>query len=186
MQKITLTERRVSVTVITVNPTKILGIKRGEQMKLSTRAIYGLRAMIDLGVYSEQEAVSIQSIAGRQNISVSYLEQLMAKLKRAGLVESTRGACGGYRLGRPADEISVGDILRFWRRSGSARVSGTSPEENCETKDICVAKLVWKRINDSITQAVDTLMLGQLIEESRKNRKRNITSFLLQEDRGYE
>lgn len=94
MQKITLTERRVSVTVITVNPTKILGIKRGEQMKLSTRAIYGLRAMIDLGVYSEQEAVSIQSIAGRQNISVSYLEQLMAKLKRAGLVESTRGACG--------------------------------------------------------------------------------------------
>ena len=81
MQKITLTERRVSVTVITVNPTKILGIKRGEQMKLSTRAIYGLRAMIDLGVYSEQEAVSIQSIAGRQNISVSYLEQLMAKLK---------------------------------------------------------------------------------------------------------
>ena len=63
-------------------------------MKLSTRAIYGLRAMIDLGVYSEQEAVSIQSIAGRQNISVSYLEQLMAKLKRAGLVESTRGACG--------------------------------------------------------------------------------------------
>ena len=81
-------------------------------MKLSTRAIYGLRAMIDLGVYSEQEAVSIQSIAGRQNISVSYLEQLMAKLKRAGLVESTRGACGGYRLGRPAEEISVGDILR--------------------------------------------------------------------------
>ena len=81
-------------------------------MKLSTRAIYGLRAMIDLGVYSEQEAVSIQSIAGRQNISVSYLEQLMAKLKRAGLVESTRGACGGYRLGKPAEEISVGDILR--------------------------------------------------------------------------
>ena len=131
MQKITLTERRVSVTVITVNPTKILGIKRGEQMKLSTRAIYGLRAMIDLGVYSEQEAVSIQSIAGRQNISVSYLEQLMA----------------------------------------AAQCPGTSPEENCETKDICVAKLVWKRINDSITQAVDTLMLGQLIEESRKKQE---------------
>ena len=168
MQKITLTERRVSVTVITVNPTKILGIKRGEQMKLSTRAIYGLRAMIDLGVYSEQEAVSIQSIAGRQNISVSYLEQLMAKLKRAGLVESTRGACGGYRLGRPAEEISVGDILRVLEGGlEAAQCPGTSPEENCETKDICVAKLVWKRINDSITQAVDTLMLGELIEESR-------------------
>ena len=128
--------------------------------------------MIDLGVYSEQEAVSIQSIAGRQNISVSYLEQLMAKLKRAGLVESTRGACGGYRLGRPAEEISVGDILRVLEGGlEAAQCPGTSPEENCETKDICVAKLVWKRINDSITQAVDTLMLGQLIEESRKKQE---------------
>ena len=54
-------------------------------MKLSTRARYGLRALIDLGLYSETDAVSIQSIAGRQNISVSYLEQLMGKLKRAGL-----------------------------------------------------------------------------------------------------
>ena len=64
-------------------------------MKLSTRARYGLRALIDLGLYSDTEAVSIQSIAGRQNISVSYLEQLMGKLKRAGLVESTGGKPGG-------------------------------------------------------------------------------------------
>ena len=59
-------------------------------MKLSTRARYGLKALIDLGLHCETEAVSIQSIAGRQNISDSYLEQLMAKLKKAGLVESTR------------------------------------------------------------------------------------------------
>ena len=124
-------------------------------MKLSTRARYGLRALIDLGLYSDTEAVSIQSIAGRQNISVSYLEQLMGKLKRAGLVESTRGACGGYRLGRPAAEISV----------------GTEGHHNCETQDICVAKYVWKRINDSITQAVDSMMLSQLIEESRKKQE---------------
>ena len=88
-------------------------------MKLSTRAKYGLKALIDLGLYSEKEAVSLQSIAGRQNISVSYLEQLMALLKKAGLVKSVRGAAGGYFLGRPAEEISVGDILRVlegaWR-----------------------------------------------------------------------
>ena len=66
-------------------------------MKLSTRARYGLKALIDLGLHCETEAVSIQSIASRQNISDSYLEQLMAKLKKAGLVESTRGAGGGYR-----------------------------------------------------------------------------------------
>ena len=81
-------------------------------MKLSTRARYGLKALIDLGLHCETEAVSIQSIAGRQNISDSYLEQLMAKLKKAGLVESTRGAGGGYRLGRPAEEISVGVPVR--------------------------------------------------------------------------
>ena len=81
-------------------------------MKLSTRARYGLRALIDLGLYSENEAVSIQSIAERQKISDSYLEQLMPKLKKAGLVVSSRGVQGGYRLGRPAEEISVGEVLR--------------------------------------------------------------------------
>ena len=81
-------------------------------MKLSTRARYGLKALIDLGLHSENETVSLQSIAERQDISVSYLEQLMAMLKKAGLVTSSRGAYGGYRLGRPAEEISVGDILR--------------------------------------------------------------------------
>ena len=123
-------------------------------MKLSTRAKYGLKALIDLGLYSEKEAVSLQSIAGRQNISVSYLEQLMALLKKAGLVKSVRGAAGGYFLGRPAEEISVGDILRVL--------------DGCQGSDLCVAKLVWKRINDSITDAVDTLMLSELIEESRR------------------
>lgn len=67
-------------------------------MKLSTRAKYGLKALIDLGLYSEKEAVSLQSIAGRQNISVSYLEQLMALLKKAGLVKSVRGAAGDTSL----------------------------------------------------------------------------------------
>ena len=81
-------------------------------MKLSTKGRYGLRALIDLAVYSEESAVSIGSIAARQKISESYLEQLMAKLRKAGLVVSIRGAGGGYRLARPAGEISVGDILR--------------------------------------------------------------------------
>ena len=81
-------------------------------MKLSTRARYGLKALIDLGLHSENEAVSLQSIAERQDISTSYLEQLMAMLKKAGLVKSSRGAYGGYQLGKPADAISVGEVLR--------------------------------------------------------------------------
>ena len=81
-------------------------------MKLSTKGRYGLRAMIDLALYSDEEAVSIQSISARQNISDNYLEQLVRKLKKEGLVVSVRGAQGGYRLAKPADEISVGDVLR--------------------------------------------------------------------------
>lgn len=143
-------------------------------MKLSTRAIYGLRALIDLGLYSEKEAVSIQSIATRQGISVGYLEQLMALLKKAGFVQSSRGACGGYRLGRPAEEISVGDILRVLE-GGLEAVScpGNEGEGLCHGEDLCVAKYVWKRINEGITQAVDHMVLSELIDESRKVRKEN-------------
>lgn len=141
-------------------------------MKLSTRARYGLRALIDLGLNSETEAVSIQSIATRQGISVGYLEQLMALLKKAGFVKSSRGAWGGYRLGRPAQEISVGDILRVLEGGLEAvECPGNEGEGKCSDEDICVAKYVWKRINDSITKAVDSMMLSELIEESRRVRK---------------
>ena len=145
-------------------------------MILSTRSRYGLRALIDLGQHCESEAVSIQSIADRQSISESYLEQLMAKLKKAGLVASTRGAYGGYSLGKPAEEISVGDILRVLEGSLEAvDCPGTGSEGDCEDSDICVAKYVWKRINESITAAVDHLMLSELIEESRKKQEANGT-----------
>ena len=138
-------------------------------MKLSTRARYGLKALIDLGLHSANEAISLQSIAERQDISTSYLEQLMAMLKKAGLVKSSRGAYGGYQLGKPADEISVGEVLRVLEGSlEAAACPGIENDGTCHGSDVCVAKLVWKRINDSITSAVDTLMLGQLIEESRR------------------
>ena len=124
MKKLVLTEPYVSDRC-KHESEETLGIeKRGERMKLSTRAKYGLKALIDLGLYSEKEAVSLQSIAGRQNISVSYLEQLMALLKKAGLVKSVRGAAGGYFLGRPAEEISVGDILRVLEGAWSCNMSG--------------------------------------------------------------
>ena len=79
--------------------------------------------------YSEQEAVSISSIAQRQKISESYLEQLVAKLKKAGLVVSIRGAAGGYRLARPASGISVGDVLRALE--GDCLLYTSGPESYC-------------------------------------------------------
>ena len=138
-------------------------------MKLSTKGRYGLRAVLDLGLNGTQEAVSLSSIAERQNISISYLEQLIAKLRKSGIVKSTRGAKGGYILAKPAEEISVGDILRCLEGDLSpvdcAEIMGG--ETTCSASDICVTKFVWKRINDSIHEAVDNLMLSELVEEAQ-------------------
>lgn len=138
-------------------------------MKLSTKGRYGLRAVIDLALASESDrAVSITSIARRQSLSKSYLEQLVRSLRKAGLVASTRGAQGGYRLAKSPAEISVGDILRALEGDldpvdcAALRASG-----QCTAQEVCVTKYVWERISDSINAAVDGITLQQLLDESR-------------------
>jgi len=140
-------------------------------MKLSTKGRYGLRAMIDLADYSEEMPQSIANIAARQSISDSYLEQLMAKLKKAGLIESIRGAQGGYVLARPSSDISVGDILRALEGDLiPVKCSELGGEQGCLGSDSCVTKNVWKRINDSIQNAVDSIRLCELVDDNRKIR----------------
>lgn len=138
-------------------------------MKLSTKGRYGLRAIIDLARYSEKEPVSICSIAARQNISEGYLEQIVALLKKGGLVKSIRGAFGGYVLARDAKEISVGDVLRALEGSlEPVKCGAFHPEETCSAADGCVTKYVWQKINDSITETVDGIFLDELVQESRQ------------------
>ena len=137
-------------------------------MKLSTKGRYGLRAMVDLVVHSEEEPVSIASIAARQHISESYLEQLIAKLKKAGLVTSVRGAMGGYIPSRKTETISVGDVLRALEGSlDPVDCPGLEDENGCGGADVCVTKYVWKRINDSINDTVDSIYIGELVRESK-------------------
>ena len=139
-------------------------------MKLSTKGRYGLRAVLDLAVHTEDEAVALSQIAERQGISINYLEQLIAKLKKSGIVNGIRGAQGGYILAKPAEEISVGEILRALEGDlnpvdCSEVNKGDSP---CHSSDSCVTKYVWKRISDSINDAVDGIMLSELVAESKK------------------
>ena len=140
-------------------------------MKLSTKGRYGLRAIIDLAMHSEEqsETASIQSIAARQGISENYLEQLMRLLKQHQLITSVRGAGGGYRLARDASQISVGDVLRALEGDLNP-VDCTAIRESggCEGADACVTKYVWKKMNDAIQNAVDSIMLDELVNESRK------------------
>ena len=141
-------------------------------MKLSTTGRYGLRAMIDLADYSEEMPQSIACIAARQSISDSYLEQLMAKLKKAGLITSIRGAQGGYVLAKPSKEISVGDILRALEDLSPVNCVGLKGEQACGGSDTCVTRNVWKRIDDSIQHAVDSIFLSELVEDNRAMRKK--------------
>ncbi|HWT76000.1 MAG TPA: Rrf2 family transcriptional regulator [Mobilitalea sp.] len=139
-------------------------------MKLSTKGTYGLRAVLDLAVQSEEEAVALSQIAERQGISMNYLEQLIAKLKKAGIVTAIRGAQGGYKLAKPAEEISVGMILRALEGDLNPVdcIEVGSKESTCSNSDLCVTKYVWKRISDSINNAVDGIMLSELVAESKK------------------
>lgn len=138
-------------------------------MKLSTKGRYGLRALIDLAQYSENEPVSITSISDRQGISERYLEQLMSMLKKAGLIKSIRGAGGGYILAKDMADISVGDVLRALEGSlEPVDCSGLHPEEGCQSADSCVTKYVWKKINESINETVDGMKLDKLVEESKQ------------------
>ena len=141
-------------------------------MKLSTKGRYGLRAMIDLADYSEEMPQSIACIAARQSISDSYLEQLMAKLKKAGLITSIRGAQGGYVLAKPSKEISVGDILRALEDLSPVNCVGLKGEQACGGSDTCVTRNVWKRIDDSKQHAVDSIFLDELDEDNRTMRKK--------------
>ncbi|CRZ33639.1 BadM/Rrf2 family transcriptional regulator [Herbinix hemicellulosilytica] len=142
-------------------------------MKLTTRGRYGLRAVLDLAVNTGNEAVSLSEIAERQGISMNYLEQLIAKLKKSGIVQGIRGAQGGYVLAMPPEEISVGDILRALEGDlipvdCSELNSGDTP---CINSDTCVTKYVWKRITDSINDAVDGIKLSDLVEKSKEIQK---------------
>jgi Rrf2 family cysteine metabolism transcriptional repressor len=138
-------------------------------MRLSTKGRYGLKAMVDLAIHSQDKQIALRHIAERQDISEHYLEQLIAVLRKSGLVKSVRGAQGGYSLALPPDEITVGDILRALEGS-LAPVACVDDEfaENCAEWDYCVTKYVWQKIRDKVNEVVDSITLQDLAEEHEK------------------
>lgn len=137
-------------------------------MKISTRGRYGLKAMVDIATNgSNKSCVSLKSIAERTNLSECYLEQIIAPLKKAGLVKSTRGANGGYILAKSADDISVGDVLRAVEGSMDL-VECLSGNQKCGLSDCscCTTRDVWARLSNSVKSAADGINLSELIKRS--------------------
>lgn len=132
-------------------------------MKMSTKGRYAVMAMIDIGEHSRGEPVSLAEIAERQDISQEYLEQLFAKLRKAGLVESARGPGGGYRLAREAAQIPVAEIilaadeeLRVTRCEGDA-VEGCVKGVRCNSHDL------WSSLGRQMMNFLDSITLEDVV-----------------------
>jgi Rrf2 family cysteine metabolism transcriptional repressor len=139
-------------------------------MRLSTKGRYGVRAMFDLALHSGEEPIALKSVAQREQISEKYLEHLFASLKKAGLIHSVRGAQGGYRLARPAEEITLGDILRVLEGPVAPTdcVVKGSTGEKCERAAECVMLHIWCRLSDEVNDILDNITLAEIVEEQRR------------------
>ena len=136
-------------------------------MKLSTRGRYGIHAMYDLAKHAERGPQSIKAIAGREGMPEAYLEQLIAVLKRAKLVTSTRGAQGGYMLARKPDEITVGDVLRALEGDLNL-VDCVEGEDICGKACACPSRIVWLKIRDGLNDIVDGITLRDMVEDYKR------------------
>ena len=137
-------------------------------MKLSTRGRYGIHAMYDLAVCAEEGPRSIKAIAERQDIPEAYLEQLIAALRKAQLVTSTRGAQGGYALSRPASEITVGDVLRALE-GGLHLVDCVQEEDACGKSCDCPSRILWVKIQAELDRIVDGITLQDMVDDYKAN-----------------
>ncbi len=132
-------------------------------MRLSTKARYGARAMLDIAVNYKKGPVSLRILASRQDISVKYMEQLIPLLKVAGLIRSVRGAGGGYTLSRDAHQIKLRDIIDALEGS-IFPVDCVDNPETCDRVERCVTFGIWKEIQDTVNNMLDSLTLADMVE----------------------
>ena|SRR5438552_137384 len=136
-------------------------------MKVSTRVHYGLRAMTELArSFREDRLLSIAEIARNEGLPLAYLEQLVGELRRASLVEGTRGVRGGYRLARAPEAITVGEIYRVLEGE-VAPVDCTAEDYlpgSCAREPLCLSRGIWARVQAAILSVLDSTTLDDLLQ----------------------
>ncbi|NLL00342.1 MAG: Rrf2 family transcriptional regulator [Clostridiales bacterium] len=132
-------------------------------MKVSTKGRYGLRAMIDLALYSQNDLVPLVSIAERQDISKSYLEQVFSALRKAGLVTSIKGAQGGYVLASDAEDITVGMILRALE--GDLSVVPSEDVINTNRIESYIRSNIWQKVDEKVFSFIDSITLKDILDD---------------------
>jgi Rrf2 family iron-sulfur cluster assembly transcriptional regulator len=132
-------------------------------MRLTTKGRYAVTAMLDLAIHGQAKPVSLNDISGRQGISLSYLEQLFAKLRRCELVSSVRGPGGGYRLARNGAEISIAQVVDAVNESMDAtRCQGKG---DCQEGDQCLTHHLWQDLSAQIHAFLSDISIGDLVDK---------------------
>ena len=131
-------------------------------MRLTTKGRYAVTAMLDLALHGQSKPVSLADISGRQNISLSYLEQLFAKLRRNDLVTSVRGPGGGYRLSRGGHDIFVAQIIDAVNEAVDA--TGCRGTSDCQQGEVCLTHHLWCDLSDQIHGFLSQISLSNLVE----------------------
>ena len=132
-------------------------------MRLTTKGRYAVTAMLDLALHADSGPISLAHISGRQDISLSYLEQLFAKLRRNELVRSVRGPGGGYRLSRGGDRIFVAEIIDAVNETVDA--TGCGGTNDCQQGEVCLTHHLWCDLSDQIHSFLSQISLANLVEQ---------------------
>jgi len=132
-------------------------------MKLTSKGRYAVTAMLDLALQADQRPVTLAGISERQGISLSYLEQLFTRLRRQGLVSSTRGPGGGYALSRSAHDIAIAEVVAAVDESVDATRCGGKGD--CQDGQRCLTHDLWTELSEQVYSFLSGISLGQLVDQ---------------------
>ena len=132
-------------------------------MNVTSKGRYALRVMLDLAQHPDEGYISLKTVAERQDISMKYLEAIVGSLKKAGLVDSSRGKEGGYSLLRPPEEYSVGEILRSTEDKLAPVSCITAEGVSCAQASACLTLPMWRELDELTNAYLDTVSLRDLL-----------------------
>ncbi len=145
-------------------------------MKLSTKGRYGTQVMLDLALHHGEGRILLKDIARRQGISGNYLEHLMPPLKAAKLVNSSRGAHGGYTLAKPPDQVKLIDIIQALEGSLAPAECVLTPRV-CRRAQSCVTRDVWAEMKEAIDKVLKSTTLQDLVERQKEKEGRGTSMY---------
>ena len=131
-------------------------------MKISTKGRYALRILVDLAINSKDKFISIKEISERQNISIKYMETIVGMLNKGGFLQSLRGHSGGYKLSRPAENIVVGDVLRYIEGPLAPIPCLEGEVVTCDRASSCQTLPFWEGLYKVVTEYVDNFTIADL------------------------